>query len=144
MDRGKLTYPVKRMILQALLVAWVILWVMFVVREVFVKGRIHDYTALFGRTFDGKHAYVTGDDLYAFIDFCRTNTPTDASFRFEGLEDGALEKRRAVYYFYPRLEREDPDFIFVYKVPGLSRAGYEPFVSLDDERYILRKTDGRS
>jgi len=139
MDRRKLKPPSKQTIVALVLIAWVVLWLMFLVREVFIKGRVHDYVALAGRSFEGKHAYVTGEDLYEFVDYCRAATPADATFEFEGLEPGALEKRRVVYYLYPRLEEPEAEYIFVYRVPEYSRVGYDLHGALDKDRYILRR-----
>lgn len=139
MDRRELKAPSKQTIIALVLIAWVVLWLMFLVREVFIKGKMDDYAALAGRSFEGKHAYVTGEDLYEFVDYCRAATPADSTFEFEGLEAGALEKRRVVYYLYPRLEEPEADLIFVYRVPGYTRAGYELHGALDENRYILRR-----
>jgi hypothetical protein len=56
-----------------------------------------------------------------------------------GLEEGALEHRRAVYYLYPNREDAHPDFLLVYNVKGFSREGYGIFRILDSEKYILKK-----
>lgn len=129
----------KKNILRVLFIAWVTIWIIFAARELFVKTNLKDYKVLLSRTAEGKRSYVTGDELYSFIEFCKKNTPDGATYSIAGFEDGAIEKRRATYYLYPRKEYKDSDFIFVYKSPGFAREGYMPFMKLDDSRYILKK-----
>lgn len=142
MDRSKLRQTAGAVAARIVLSAWVVLWAAFLVREVFFKKNLRDYRVLFNRTADGKRAYVTGDDLYAFIDYCRRNVPAGSTFAFAGLEDGSLDRRRASYYLYPLREAGDPAFVFVYRVNGYARDGYEPFMKLDDDHVILKKAGG--
>jgi hypothetical protein len=102
---------VRQAILKILFVAWVILWAVFFARELFIKKNIRDYQALLSRTLEGKHAYVTGEKLYGFLSKCSNVMPVNSTYRFEGIEEGALERRRAVYYLYPNNESSNPDFI---------------------------------
>ncbi len=83
----------------------------FFVRELFIKNNIRDYEALISRTLEGKHAYVTGDKLYGFLSHCKEIMPEIAKYKFVNIEEGSLDRRRAVYYLYPRVEGKDPDFI---------------------------------
>ncbi|MBP7056587.1 MAG: hypothetical protein KBB52_07025 [Candidatus Omnitrophica bacterium] len=145
MDSLKLKHPVnmKNKILAVLFAAWVVMWVAFTLRELFLKVNLRDYMALISRSAEGKRAYVTGEELYGFIESCKNATPEDASYDIAGLEDGSIEKRRLVYYLYPRRETDDADFIFVYRSPGFGRAGYMDFKRFDDSKYILKKISGR-
>ena len=43
--------------------------------------------------------------------YCIDNMPDRATYRMTGIDEGALERRQAVYYLYPRLESKDPEFI---------------------------------
>lgn len=133
----------KYRILKILFLVWMILWLMFVARELFVKSNIADYRALLSRTLEGKRSYVTGDRLYDFLTFCRKNLPPDAAYELAGVEDGSIEKRRAVYYLYPALESRDPEFILFYDIAGPARGGYEKSASMDGSRYILKKMKER-
>jgi len=98
-------------ILKVLFVVWIALWIGFFARELFVKNNIRDYTALLSRTLEGKHAYVTGDKLYGFLAYCKKNMTDNATYKLVGFDEGALERRRAVYYLYPNIENRDPDFV---------------------------------
>lgn len=101
----------KHIILKIFFIAWVALWVGFFARELFVKNNIRDYTALLSRTLEGKHAYMTGDKLYGLLAYCKKNMPDGASYKLVGIEQGAVERARAVYYLYPNIESDKPDFI---------------------------------
>ena len=101
----------KYKILKALFILWIVLWIGFLARELFVKNNIRDYKFLLTRTLEGKHAYVTGDKLYAFLAYCKTQMPEKSAYNIIGMDDGALESRRAVYYLYPNVKTADPDFM---------------------------------
>lgn len=101
-------------ILKIVFAVWVGLWGFFFARELFIKDNLRDYRTLVTRNLEEKHAYVTGERLYDFLNSCKENLPERATYRLDGVEDGSIEKRRAVYYLYPLLESSDPDFILVY------------------------------
>jgi hypothetical protein len=125
--------------LRLLFLVWAVLWAFFILRELFLKDNISGYRALLASTLEGKRSYVTGEELYRFLMFCSDKVPSGASYFIEGLDEGSIESRRSVYYLYPRLKSEEPDFILVYGKPGASRDGYRFFAGLDGSNYILRK-----
>lgn len=132
----------KRSILGILLIVWVVLWIVFTARELFYKGMYRDYAILLTRTLEGKRSYVTGDDLYGFIQFCRRHTPERSTFTFDGLEGASLDMRRTTYYLYPRLESDRPDFVFVYRLPERPRDGYAIVARYEDKGYIQKRDGG--
>ncbi|MDD5435960.1 MAG: hypothetical protein PHX20_00220 [Candidatus Omnitrophica bacterium] len=121
------------------LAAWMVLWGWFLIRDIFVKGGIKHYKVLITRPFEGKRSYVTGDRLYEFLAFSRANLPPDSSFSIVGLKEGDVERVRAAYYLYPRLETDDPQYVLVYDAPDIEREGYYQIAKLDGSRYILKK-----
>ncbi len=129
----------KHKIFPILLCVWIVLWIGFTARELFVKDSVRDYRALLSRTLEGKRSYVTGDRLYEFLMFCKEKAPQGATYAIAGLDDGSIEKRRAAYYLYPLLESREPDLIFVFDKPDAGQAGYGVFAGLDGSRYILKK-----
>ena len=102
---------VRLAILKIVFAVWVALWAIFFARELFIKNNLRDYEALLSRTLEGKHAYVTGDKLYGFLSHCKQAMSDNSTYRFVGIEEGALERRRAVYYLYPNIESNNPGFI---------------------------------
>jgi hypothetical protein len=118
---------------------WVVLWISFLTRDIFVKGGLRDYKVLAHRSLEGKRAYVTGDSLYEFLVFCNDKLPERAAYRWVKTDKADHARRRATYYLYPHLESEEADFILVFNEPFSIRPGYEIFYKLDDTRYILKK-----
>ena len=93
---------------------WVMLWAFFTVRELAVKGAIKEYRALLPMSLEDKHSYMTGKRLYDFVSFCRDLLPEGARYRLEGVTDGSIEKVRAVYYLYPLVESDKPEYILAF------------------------------
>ncbi|MDD5496506.1 MAG: hypothetical protein PHP46_05350 [Candidatus Omnitrophica bacterium] len=124
-------------------VAWIALWLMFTARELFFKNGLKDYKVLIHRPLEGKRSYVTGDRLYEFLDFCNNQLSGRDTYELIGLEDGSIEKRRAVYYLYPNLEKTGADNLIIYDVPFSAPKGYKRAAVLDETRYILRKKKER-
>ena len=58
-----------------------------------------------------------------------------------GPEGYSIEHRRLRYYLYPFVEKENPEYIFVYKTKDFTRQDYKVFKRMDAETYILRKID---
>jgi len=122
---------------------WIGLWLFFVARELVIKDNIRDYRALVTRSLEDKHAYITGEDLYCFLKFCKANLPGRATYRLIGVEGDSIEKRRAVYYLYPLLESGDPDFILVYGSCIAKEAGYMMVAGLGESGCIMQKIKAR-
>jgi hypothetical protein len=130
---------IKNKIFTAFLAAWVIIWISFNAREIFVKGGLDDYRNLLSRTFEGKRSYVTGDRFYEFLVFCNERLPAGASYEMAGIEDQSHDRRRASYYLYPHMEKKGAEYLLVYGLPDAPKGGYGIFAGLDRDRYILKK-----
>ena len=100
---------------------------------------MRDYRALFSMPLEGKRAYITGKKLYEFIDFSNARLPGNASYRLMGVEDGSLDQRRAIYYLYPHIQKDNADFLLVFKGAHDIEGRYRIFAELDSERRILVK-----
>lgn len=133
----------KNKIFRLVFILWVIIWVFFTLREIFVKGNLRDYKILLCRSLEGKRAYVTGDRFYEFIRFCNDKLPGRATYRWVKTDKPDLSRRRATYYLYPHLEAEDAQFLLVYDEHDVPKDSYEAFTTLDDGRYMLKKREGR-
>lgn len=129
----------KKSLYIVLIMAWVILWVTFTMRELVVKKNMSDYAALFSMPLECKHAYVTGEKLYEFINFSNARLPENVSYRLIGIEDGSIDQRRAVYYLYPHMQKDDADFLLVFNGSHYAEKHYRRFAELDSERCILIK-----
>lgn len=129
----------QKTIVRIILAVWVIIWAIFLIRPLFKKDLIKDYSNLSKLSIEGKRAYVTGPELYRFIKVCNQLMPVAASYKIIGIEKDSIEHRRARYYLYPRVEKEDPEFILVYKTKDFEQKGYKIFKMMDLDRYIMRK-----
>ncbi len=125
--------------LKIVFIVWVVLWVWFVIRDLFLKDNINSYRVLITRSLEGKHSYVTGDRLYEFLAFSTGKLPAGTSYNFVGFEPDSLENRRAVYYLYPLVQKKDPEYVLVYDRPGFEREGYILASKMDESRYILKR-----
>ncbi|MDD5496476.1 MAG: hypothetical protein PHP46_05200 [Candidatus Omnitrophica bacterium] len=128
----------KNIVARAALAVWIVFWVLFLVRPLFKKGLLGEYAALSVLSGEERRGRVTGEELYGFIKFCRAALPEYSTYKIVGLEHDSLEHRRLRYYLYPDAEKEDPEFILVYKTGDFKSDGYRVFKTLDAEKYILR------
>jgi hypothetical protein len=126
-----------RKLLYLIFFVWVVLWALFGARELFIKGTIADYKALVAASLEEKRAYVTGKELYEFIDFCNRALPAGAAYSLVGMKEDSIDKRRAAYYLYPHIESKDSVYLLVFNAPAKVANGYRMFAKLDDTRYIL-------
>lgn len=134
----------KRRLMLLFLIVWVILWASFNIRELFMKGNIHDYKVLLSKNIDDKRSYVTGDRFYEFLKFCNTVLPDSAEYRWVKTCKDELDRRRSTYYLYPHLESEDARFVLVYDDAYMPDQAYEVFAVLDNARYILKMKERRT
>jgi len=104
----------KRKIFFLAFIVWVILWISFTARELFLKGQLTDYKTLLSLSLEGKHAHVTGLELYEIITRANRQLAPGGSYKLSGVKDNSLDKRRAVYYLYPHIEKEKPDLVLFY------------------------------
>ncbi len=127
-------------ILKIAFVVWVALWVGFGIRELFMKGAISEYKTLLSQPLEGKRSHLTGTRLYELIAFANKKMPFDATYQLIGIDKNSIDVRRAAYYLYPHLEKDDPDFLILFdKNADTGYAGYDIFERLDSVRCILKK-----
>lgn len=129
----------RRIAVRIILAVWVIIWAIFLIRPLFKKDLIRDYSNLLRLSTEGKRVYVTGLRLYEFIRVCNQSMPKPSSYEVIGIEKDSLEHRRARYYLYPNVEKKEPKFLLVYGIKNYGREGYKIFRVLDLDRYILIK-----
>lgn len=129
----------RKVAVRIILALWIIIWAIFLIRPFFKKNLIRDYSNLSKLSAEGKRAYVTGPKLYEFIRVCNQYIPKSSSYEIIGITKDSLEHRRARYYLYPNIEKEEPEFLLVYGTKNYEREGYKVFKILDLDRYILRK-----
>ncbi|MFH1593065.1 MAG: hypothetical protein ABID09_00020 [Candidatus Omnitrophota bacterium] len=128
-----------RFLYAAIFTFWVILWVNFLIRDLFVKGQIHDYAILAGSGSAGRRSHVYGEPFFGLLMLSKESLSEEASFKFAGVADMSIDHRRGIYYLYPRVEKEDPDYILVYGSEGFEKEGYDLCAALDKQRFVLKK-----
>ncbi len=125
------------------LIAWAFVWVMFFIRG-FVKGEAADYAALLNADAEGKRAYVSGEEFYAFIEFSKNVIPAGAQYTVVAEYDRSMDYFRYAYYMYPAVrDTGDPVFIACYK-KQCDLPGYRRVAELAHDKYILKRTDNDS
>lgn len=133
----------KTIIVRAVFAIWIILWVNFILRDLFGKGYFCDYMALIKRDTEGKTSYVYGDYLYPLLKFSKQKLPVGSTYKFIDDEEYSINYRRAVYYLYPLLQSDKPNYILVYNT-SYRKKGYTIFAELDSNRYILKRTKNKN
>lgn len=129
----------KKLAVRIILAAWIVIWVIFLIRPYLKKDLLNEYASLLKLSTEEKRTYVTGKDLYAFMKFCKDSVKEPATYSMVGVEKDSLEHRRLRYYLYPFMDQDNPEYLFVYKTKGFSRHGYGIFSRLDNETYILKE-----
>lgn len=127
-----------KLIFRTVFIGWVAMWLLFLIRGL-VKGEVRDYRNLFGKTLEEKRAYVTGEEFYKFILFCKEVIPEDSDYTVEANYDATMDYFRFAYYIYPSLrDLDEPEYIACYKIK-FAKEGYELVASLSNNKYILKK-----
>ncbi len=90
-------------------IIWVFLWIFFLARGL-VKGRFEKYKTLYSLNRDEKLAYILGKELNDFLRLCKEKIPASSTYDIVGDLD-EHDRFRFVYYLYPRLKSEQPDYI---------------------------------
>lgn len=103
---------------EAVFIIWIILWIGFMFRDLFIKGDFQDYKAMIGKSEEARRSYVYGGDFYSFLKQSKEKLGGGHTYKITGIETLSLDHRRAVYYLYPSLESDDPDYSLVYKKGG--------------------------
>lgn len=120
------------------IIAWIALWINFIMRDLIKRGDLYDYKALIARDATGKKSYTYGDRLFKFLSFCKNILPKSANYDLVGIEEFSLRERRAIYYLYPHIKKEKPSFLLVFDRPGFKRRGYVLYRELDNSTFILK------
>ena len=129
-------------IFKIIVAVWVAVAIFFTVRG-FIrekdKSTFRDYVTLARADWEGKRVFVFGKDLYEFARFCKLNLPEGAGYEIIGISEDSIDMPRLIYYLYPYIETDDPDFILIYKKPGFFIKGTHPYASLNKGSFILRR-----
>ncbi len=134
--------PSVNKIFKIIVAAWVAIAIFFTARGLIKqkdKSTFRDYVALARADWEGKKSFVLGKDLYEFLRFCELKLPEGAGYEIVGIPKDSIDRPRLVYYLYPYIEIDDPDFILIYKKPDFFKKGMHLYASLNRESFILRR-----
>ena len=139
MDAGKIKY-----VSVVIFVIWVSLWINFIARDLIKKGYARDYLVLATKSAEDKRAYTYGEHFYEFLKFAKYIIPSNAKYRFANSAnpsggDPSLDYRRGIYYLYPLVVGEDPEYILAYKTKGYEEEGFSLYAGFDDDSFILMR-----
>lgn len=120
---------------------WLFLWVFFLVRGLY-KGEFKEYRALLQRAPSARRAYIIGEDLYKFLEFCLKGLPKDSTYRMTGALK-PIDRQRLIYYLYPHKESYTPEYILCYKINvDFSLRDFYRLATLKSDQFILKKKKG--
>jgi hypothetical protein len=122
-----------------LFLAWIIIWVNFIIRDMTKGKHFAEYRVLLTRDAAGKASYTYGDRLFEFLKFCDKSLPGHEAYDMAGVEYLSLDFRRIIYYLYPRIKEDGAPYILVFDKPGYTKDGYVVFRELDPSRFILKR-----
>ncbi len=102
-------------IFKAIFATWLILWVVFLVRED-KKGQYKDLWYFYTHGYNEKVRYILGEDLHDFLIYCKENIPEGASYSLSGFGEFDIASVRARYFLWPlRCGEENADYYIACK-----------------------------
>ncbi len=121
------------------LVAWVVIWLNFLIRDLTKGKQLKEYKILLSQDAIGKKSWTYGDRLFELLRLAEKSLPEDASYALSGVDDTSVDYRRAIYYLCPRLKTDNASYVLVFDRPGYKQDGYILYRELDPSRFILKK-----
>lgn len=129
----------KNQTLKIIFAVWIIIYVFFFLRTLFKKNYIKQYFGLIGKSLEEKQSFLFGENFVKFLNYCLKNLSSSSTYKIVGIKTDSIDYARAIYYLYPNLKSENPDFILVFETNGFVEMGYTKLSSLDGNNFILKK-----
>ncbi|MFZ5800779.1 MAG: hypothetical protein ACOY3D_05335 [Candidatus Omnitrophota bacterium] len=104
---------IKRLLLKVIVTAWIINWLFFIELSLVVKGAGEKYLQLIGKPLKEKREIIYGQRFLRFLDHYKASLPDGASYQLSGIDEDSLDYVIAIYYLYPLLKSETPDFTLI-------------------------------
>jgi hypothetical protein len=121
---------------------WILLWLFFLL---WPNARNRDlwleYDTLVRSDAETRRAVIYGKDFFEFLEFCKQTLPAGSTFRLVGVAYQDIARVRALYYLYPCLQSESPQYTLVYRASGFRLEGTSTWAVLDPSRYVLRNAN---
>ncbi len=129
----------KENILKLLLAIWIVLWVLFLIRE----DKDEQYASLkyqYSHGREDRMRNVMGAELYELMLFCKENMPPGSTCELTGFDKFSIDEVRARYFLWPiRNTSSDADFIIVYEGSYTPREGYAELKGYTGKGKVLIK-----
>jgi hypothetical protein len=110
----------KENILKLLLAIWIVLWVLFLIRED-KDGQYASLKYQYSHGREDRMRNIMTPELYDLMLFCREKMPAGSTCELAGFKAFSIDEVRARYFLWPvRNTRGDADFIIIYE------GGYTP------------------
>ena len=129
----------KRTIFTILSAVWMVLWVVFIVKED-KDGEYSGIFKMYGLKGDEKARFAYGEEFYDFLIFCGQNLPAGSTFEVTGLETLSVKEVQARYFLWPLVSSNNsPDYKIIYGSPLKDIPGYTLFRDYKSRGYLLKK-----
>jgi hypothetical protein len=122
------------------LCVWLVLWLLFLVRED-KKGQYAQLYELYSLRSPERMRQVVGPELYDFLMYCRSSLPEGATYELVGFEKYSIDGVRARYLLWPlRSGPGDADYRIVYSAAGeLDMPGYSLYTRLGRNGRVFKR-----
>jgi hypothetical protein len=120
---------------------WILLWLFFLLWPNARNRNLWlEYATLIRSDVETRRAVSYGRDFFEFLEFCKRSLPAGSTFRLVGVTSQDIARVRALYYLYPCLQSESPQYTLVYRAPSFRLEGASICAALDTSRYVLRNS----
>ncbi|MFC1496434.1 hypothetical protein ACFL52_03365 [Candidatus Margulisiibacteriota bacterium] len=115
-----------------------IFWILLEINSLFnqFSQAQQDYPMI-GKSIKERQAIVTGEEYYAYLDFCASKLPVNATYQL--ISSIGYRTSKAAYYLYPRREAEQPEYYLIYNAkPNIDLSDCSLFAKKNEAEYILK------
>lgn len=131
----------KTTVLKLILVAWLVVWVIFLVRE----DKDDQYIGLkylYTHGYSEGVRYIMGDKLNDFLLFAERNIPEGATYELLGFQRFSIDGYLVRYYLWPlKSVSTDPDFKLRMGATQEKIDGYREYKRYDNKAQIYVRKD---
>ncbi|MFH1877539.1 MAG: hypothetical protein ABH883_01870 [Candidatus Omnitrophota bacterium] len=131
----------KKYVLSILIMVWVVLWMVFLVRED-KDGQYKSIAYMYAHKQNDRISYSMGRDLYNFLRFTKGVIPERSTYKLTGFEKFSKPAVHARYFLWPMVSvPEDPDYIIMYGGEYSPVTGYEVYREYGSTGILLKRGD---
>ena len=128
----------KKRVLTIVFIIWVVLWVVFLVREDKddqYKSLVYAYT----HSPEENVRYMMGKDLYDLLILSKTDIPEGSTYVLEGFDEFSIKEVRARDYLWPlKSVKDNPDYVIIYGSQQVDAPGYAEYRKIAAGKILAR------